>query len=223
LTALLTVRNLSHRYNADVLLSFADVLLSRGALLMVRGPSGSGKSTLLHLLGGVLPITSDAGSVLLDGTDVGSLTSKQRDGLRPFVVGWMPQRHSMIGSVSVLDNVLLPVALARRVTGADRMRASELLRALEIESLAQRRPADISVGQLARVNLARALAAQPKLLLADEPSAALDDASVNAVASVIAVYVSEGGSAIVASHDGRLRDSLLRMLGDRFSERSVAP
>lgn len=225
MTALLTVDNLSHRYNADnagMALSFGSFALNSGELLLVRGPSGCGKSTLLHLLGGVLPLGSGAGAATVDGRAMAALSGAQRDALRPFVVGWMPQRHSMINSISVLDNVLLPVALARKVTAADRARAFDLLRALDVESLTARRPADVSVGQSARVNLARALVTQPKLLLADEPTAALDEASVSSVAAQLVTYVQSGGGAVVASHDTRLRERLFAALGARMIERDLA-
>ena len=222
MAALLTVDNLSHRYNAQVSLSFASFAVTSGELLLVRGPSGCGKSTLLHLLGGVIPIGSNAGAAVIDGQALTALTGAERDALRPFVVGWMPQRHSMINSIPVLDNVLLPVALARKVMAADRARAVDLLRALDIEVLATRRPAEISVGQSARVNLARALVTQPKLLLADEPTAALDDESVVAVASQLSAYVHGGGCALVASHDARLRERLLAALGTCMSERDAS-
>lgn len=225
MTALLTVDNLSHRYNADnagMALSFGSFALASGELLLVRGPSGCGKSTLLHLLGGVLPISAGAGAAVIDSRVIAALSGTERDALRPFVVGWMPQRHSMINSISVLDNVLLPVALARKVTAADRVRAFGLLRALDIEVLATRRPAEISVGQSARVNLARALVTQPKLLLADEPTAALDDESVIAVACQLSGYVQGGGCAVVASHDTRLHARLFAALGARMIERDLA-
>ncbi|HNY46147.1 MAG TPA: ATP-binding cassette domain-containing protein, partial [Casimicrobium sp.] len=102
MAALLTVDNLSHRYNAQVSLSFASFAVTSGELLLVRGPSGCGKSTLLHLLGGVIPIGSNAGAAVIDGQALTALTGAERDALRPFVVGWMPQRHSMINSISVL-------------------------------------------------------------------------------------------------------------------------
>ena len=202
---LLTVRDLSHRFNGRADMVFGSFTVAAGSILLVRGASGCGKSTLLHLLGGVLPIAANGGSAMLDGLDMAKLSSSARDRLRPLQVGWMPQRQFMINSLSVIDNVLLPVSLAGTVDAEVRDRALHLLRVLAIPELSTQRPATLSVGQAARVCLARALLATPKLLLADEPTAALDEASSRLVAGQICAFATAGGAAIVASHDPQLR------------------
>jgi putative ABC transport system ATP-binding protein len=205
---LLTVSNLTHRFDGRPLISFGSFNLTAGAILLVGGVSGSGKSTLLHLLGGVLSMTASHGSAVLDGVNIGALSSATRDRLRPSVVGWMPQRHCMINSLSVLDNVLLPVALAGRVDREERRRAASLLHSLAISELTKQRPATLSVGQAARACLARALLAKPKLLLADEPTAALDEASTRLVAEQMLAFAATGGAVIAASHDREFRAML---------------
>jgi putative ABC transport system ATP-binding protein len=207
-TPLLTVSNLAHRFDGRPLISFGSFNLSAGTILLVRGVSGSGKSTLLHLLGGVLSMTTSHGSAVLDGVNIGALSSATRDRLRPSVVGWMPQRHCVVNSLSVLDNVLLPVALAGRVDREVRRRAASLLHSLAILELAKQRPATLSVGQTARACLARALLAKPKLLLADEPTAALDEASTRLVAEQMLAFAATGGAVIAASHDREFRAML---------------
>lgn len=187
---------------------FGSFLLPAKTVLLVRGGSGAGKSTLLHLLAGVLPLQPTHGSAVLAGRELAGLPVAARDGLRPFEVGWMPQRLCLIDTLNLRENVLLPLSLAGRVNAAAAQRAEQLMQALAIAPLALRRPAAISVGQAARVSLARALVARPKLLLADEPTAALDAASAGLVAQAIATYVAEGGAALVASHDPAL-DALL--------------
>lgn len=215
---LLNVRELSHRYAGRVDISFGSFMLDTGTVLLVRGASGCGKSTLLHLLGGVLPIGSNCGSATLDGADIATLSGSARDRLRPLLVGWMPQRQFMINSLSVVENVLLPVSLAGTVDAAVRDRAAQLLEALAIPELSNQRPATLSVGQSARVCLARALLARPKLLLADEPTAALDEASSRLVAARIIAFAAAGGAAIVASHDPQLRAWLAADNRANFSE-----
>lgn len=223
-TSLLTVRTLRHQYSprASVLppapkldgtgglLDFGSFDVNAGSILLLRGASGAGKSTLLHLIAGVLPVAPACGSVSIAGQEISGLPVAQRDRLRPFLVGWMPQRLSLIETLTVRENVLLPLALAGRTD--DGHRADQLLRTLEIDALEARRPVAISVGQAARVSLARALASRPKLLLADEPTAALDAASVTLVAGVLADFVSSGGAAVIASHDAALQDKLCERL-----------
>ena len=215
---LLNVRNLSHRYAGRGDISFGSFALNAGTILLARGASGCGKSTLLHLLGGVLPIGSNCGLAMLNGLDIATFSTSARDRLRPLLVGWMPQRQFMINSLSVLENVLLPVSLAGTVDANVRDRAAQLLKALAIPELSNQRPATLSVGQAARVCLARALLATPKLLLADEPTAALDEASSRLVAAQIIAFAAAGGAALVASHDPQLRVWLAAGNSANFSE-----
>ena len=114
----------------------------------------------------------------------------------------------MINSLSVLDNVLLPMALSGGVDTEVRRRATSLLESLAIVELAAQRPTTLSVGQAARACLARALLAKPKLLLADEPTAALDDASAQLVATQMRAFAAAGGAVLVSSHDRALRSLL---------------
>ena len=200
-TSLLSVADLSHRYSANTTISFGSFSLDAGHALLLRGGSGAGKSTLLHLLCGVLPIQPQSGTVVLAGQSLQTLTRSKRDGLRPYTVGWMPQRQFLMSSLTVLENVLLPALLAGRADDATRKRAMALLQSFAIADLAELRPQTLSVGQAARASLARALVTQPKLLLADEPTAALDAVSSRLVIAQIARYVQSGGAAIIASHD----------------------
>ena len=201
---LLIVHDLTHRFDERAEIAFGSFTLNAGSILLLRGASGCGKSTLLHLLGGVLSISANSGSAVLDGLDIAAMTTSARDRLRPRLVGWMPQRQFMINSLSVIDNVLLPVALVGGVDAEVRLRATSLLHSLAIVELAEQRPTTLSVGQAARVCLARALLTKPKLLLADEPTAALDDASARLVAQQLLAFAATGGAVMVASHDREL-------------------
>ena len=205
---LLTVCDLAHRFAGRAEIAFGSFTLNAGSILLLRGESGCGKSTLLHLLGGVLSISAKSGSAVIDGRDIAAMTTSARDRLRPRLVGWMPQRQLMINSLSVLDNVLLPMALSGGVDTEVRRRATSLLESLAIVELAAQRPTTLSVGQAARACLARALLAKPKLLLADEPTAALDDASAQLVAAQMRAFAAAGGAVLVSSHDRALRSLL---------------
>ena len=198
---MLSVTELSHRYSANTVISFGSFSLDAGQAILLRGSSGAGKSTLLHLLCGVLPIRPQSGSAVVAGQSLHTLSRSERDGLRPYVVGWMPQRQVFMTSLTVLENVLLPASLAGRADNVVRKRAMALLQSFAIANLANSRPQTLSVGQVARASLARALVTQPKLLLADEPTAALDTLSSRLVIEQIAHYVESGGSAVIASHD----------------------
>ena len=198
---MLVVTELSHRFGANLAISFGSFSLDAGHALLLRGGSGAGKSTLLHLLCGVLPIQPQHGSVQIAGQSLQSLSRSERDALRPYTVGWMPQRQFLMTSLTVLENVLLPATLAGRADPATIERATALLQSFNIAGLAQARPQTLSVGQAARASLARALVTHPKLLLADEPTAALDAVSSRLVIEQIARYVQAGGAAIIASHD----------------------
>ncbi len=212
------MQGLTHQFAARPSIAFADVTVATGSLLLVRGPSGCGKSTWLHLLAGVLPVAAGSGSVRLDDRELAGMPMRARDQLRPQVVGWMPQRQFLLAGLNVRDNILLPVSLQKQADATARSRAESLMRALAISDLSDARPATLSVGQAARVSLARALLAAPRLLLADEPSAALDEVSASLVAGQIAGYVDSGGAAIVASHDPLLRRMLMAACEGKFSE-----
>ncbi len=198
---MLTVADLLHRYAANAAISFGSFALDAGQAILLRGGSGAGKSTLLHLLCGVLPIQAQSGIVVLAGQSLQTLSRSERDGLRPYTVGWMPQRQFLMTSLTVLENVLLPASLADHADETTQQRAMALLQSFAIADLAHLRPQTLSVGQAARASLARALVTQPKLLLADEPTAALDAVSSRLVIEQIARYVQGGGAAIIASHD----------------------
>lgn len=182
-------------------LRFADVAVAQGAQVLLRGPSGSGKSTLLALIAGLL--TPRAGQVVVAGTDVGALPRGARDAWRGATLGFMPQRLHLSESLTVGQNLALPfVACGAAV---DEARIAVLLERLGLAALAARRPHELSVGQAQRVALARALVRRPRVLLADEPTANLDDAASDAVLSLLTESARENDATlVVATHDARV-------------------
>jgi putative ABC transport system ATP-binding protein len=201
---MLSLRNLEfawHRAGSVPALRFADVEVVQGAQVLLRGPSGSGKSTLLALIAGLL--TPRAGTVVVAGTDVGALPRGARDAWRGATLGFVPQRLHLSESLTVAQNLALPfIACAAAVDGA---RIAALLERLGIGALTERRPHELSVGQAQRVALARALVRRPRVLLADEPTANLDDAASDAVVSLLTESARENDATlVVATHDARV-------------------
>jgi putative ABC transport system ATP-binding protein len=166
-----------------------------GETLAVLGPSGSGKTTLLHLLG--LLLTPSSGRVEVCGLDSGAASERDRDAVRRRSIGFVFQEPLLVGHLPVLDNVRL---WRPDVT---RERCDELLGALGLEQLAGRLPSQLSGGQQQRVAVARALAPSPTLVLADEPTASLDDDTAQAVIDMLRRHTQAGGAVVIASHDVR--------------------
>jgi len=198
----LVARDLRKSYDGrtEVLRGVSLEVAPREAVL-VWGPNGSGKTTLLSLLGGLDVPTR--GSVALAGREISRLTESELAKVRLHDVGFVFQTHNLIEDLSVEENVALPLRLAKR-DPADRVR--ELLEAFDLTRLAARRPGQISVGESQRVAVARALANGPKLLLADEPTAALDAKGTAAVLEAFERARAEFGAALVlATHDHDVR------------------
>ena len=199
---MLALQGLEFQWSAgSPALRFVDVQAAQGAQLLLRGPSGAGKSTLLALIAGLL--TPSAGRVVVAGTDVGALPRGARDAWRGQALGFVPQRLHLSESLSVIENLALPfIACGAAV---DHARIGMLLDRLGLAALGQRRPHELSVGQAQRVALARALMRSPRVLLADEPTANLDDAMSATVIDLLADAARETqASLIIATHDARV-------------------
>ncbi|WP_296112660.1 ABC transporter ATP-binding protein [uncultured Limosilactobacillus sp.] len=175
-----------------------------GELVLILGPSGSGKSTFLTIAGGLQ--TPDSGSVLVDGQDVYQLSSKQRDRLRLNKIGFVLQAYNLVPYLTVLEQF----KLADKVKATGNMNPAqldELLKDLGIYELRYKYPDQLSGGQKQRVAIARALYSQPKIVLADEPTAALDSPRVAEVGALLADLAHKQNRAIVVvTHDVRLEE-----------------
>jgi putative ABC transport system ATP-binding protein len=187
-------------------LAFADITLSRGHTLVLRGASGSGKSTFLALACGLL--APSAGTIAVAGQDVGAMRGAARDAWRGRAIGFLPQRLHLSAALTVLQNLgLAYFALGLREDKAQIMRS---LDALGVADLASRLPHEISGGQAQRVALARAVLLSPQVILADEPTASLDDeAAATALAQLRACGARCGASLVIATHDARVLAALL--------------
>ncbi|MFD9881747.1 ABC transporter ATP-binding protein [Streptomyces alboflavus] len=187
-----------------------DLDVAEGELLAIVGPSGSGKSTLLHIVGTLDRPT--AGTVEIAGHDVAKLSDRSLSALRARRIGFVFQAFHLVPGVSARDNVaegLLYSGLPRAVR---RARAAEALDRVGLADRMRHRPHELSGGQKQRVAIARAVVGEPDLLLADEPTGALDSASGEAVIELLHGLNSEGATIAVITHDGQIADRLPRQV-----------
>ena len=190
--------------------------IEAGEYVAIQGPSGCGKSTLLHLLGCVDAPTS--GSLRFDGREVAALSDRDRSGLRLRSVGFVFQRFFLLPMLTAFENVEVPQAeagVARRERGR---RTAELLDFVGLAHRMHHRPAQLSGGEAQRVAIARALANSPRLLLADEPTGELDQATGEQIAGLLERVRGEGTAIVVVTHDVGLAARAGRSLRMRDGE-----
>ena len=210
---LIEVRDLAKSYGETPVFSALSFTVAAGETVAVVGPSGCGKSTLLNCLGGLDRPTS--GQVQFDGRDLSALDDHALGALRAGSIGFVFQDHHLLPQLSALENVLLPtLALAQRPNEAQvRASAKELLAKVGLAGKENRRPAQLSGGERQRVALARALINKPKIILADEPTGALDVANATTVAEVLLSLNHQAGTAlIVVTHSAALAARMSRQI-----------
>lgn len=204
---LIELAGVTKRYGTDGTTPALDrvwLRVARGEFVAVMGPSGSGKSTLLHLIAGLDRPTE--GSVRVDSIELNRLSEAALARYRRTSVGLIFQFFNLLNNLTVLDNVLLPAQLAGVARGAAKQRAEELLEQLGIDGQADAFPARLSGGQRQRVAIARALVNRPALLLADEPTGALDTRSGEGVMDLLRDLHRTGQAVVLVTHDPRLAE-----------------
>ena len=184
---MIETRNLHKSYQAgdtqvDALRGVSLKIL-HGEIVAITGPSGCGKSTLLHILGALDTPTS--GQAYLDGHPLHSLDDDKLTAIRRLKIGFIFQFFHLLPTLTVEENILLPLLLAGRVTPAARTRARELLNSVQLADRAHHRPHQLSGGQLQRAAVARALIHRPSVILADEPTGNLDSATSSIVIQLL--------------------------------------
>jgi putative ABC transport system ATP-binding protein len=202
---LIALSNVSKTYSrgaSQTALAGVTLGIPAGQFAAVMGPSGSGKSTLLNLIAGLDRPT--AGEVRVDGVSLGGLGEAALARYRRKRLGFVFQFFNLLDQLTVLDNVLLPAQLAGVKRRVARARARELLDELGIADKAKAYPGRLSGGQRQRVALARALINQPPVVLADEPTGALDTRSGEAVMDLLAQLNRRGQTMVLVTHDARL-------------------
>ena len=189
----------------------ASLRLERGEAVALVGPSGAGKSTLLHVAGLLEP--PDSGQVLVDGEDGARLGDAGRTLIRRRKLGFVYQFHHLLPDFDAQENVVLPQLVAGRSREQADERAAELLTALGLGQRLHHRPSKLSGGEQQRVAVARALANRPQLVLADEPTGNLDEATADKVlVQFLELVRGEGSAALIATHNERLAARMDRVV-----------
>ena len=191
------------------LLTDVSLAFQPASFTVITGPSGSGKSSLLYLLG-LLDVPT-AGEVFVDGAPTSALDDAARTRLRLAAFGFVFQFHFLLPEFTVLDNVMLPMRQLGRLTRPQmKERAMELLAQLDMADQANKRPDGLSGGQRQRTAVARALANDPPLVLADEPTGALDTRNAAAVFEILAGLARQGRTVVAVTHDEGLASTAQR-------------
>jgi putative ABC transport system ATP-binding protein len=184
-----------------------------GEIVVLLGPSGCGKTTLLSCLGGILTPTS--GTIRLGNVDVTALSGRELEDYRREQVGFVFQAFNLIPSLSARENIAMPLILTGHSRADAMARADELLAAVDLTERANHKPAKLSGGQQQRVAVARGLAGDPPLLVADEPTANLDHIQAEAIIRLLRDLRGQGRTIVISTHDARLvpiADRIVRMV-----------
>jgi putative ABC transport system ATP-binding protein len=213
--ALLTLNDISKRYRQGEVevqaLQDVDLVIEEGEFAALVGPSGSGKTTLLNIIGGL--DAPNSGSVQLNGNDLTKLSEAELSDFRLFQLGFIFQAYNLVPVLSALENVELVMVLQGRHTGEKRERAEHYLELVGLQELMHRRPSALSGGQQQRVAVARALAAGPRLVLADEPTANLDSENAGALLDIMhRLSHEEKTTFIFSTHDPRVMERAERII-----------
>ncbi len=199
-----------HRGQVVTALDGANLSISQGDFMAVVGPSGSGKSTLLLMLGGMLSPSS--GRILLEGQSIYDLKSDQRARLRKKKIGFVFQTFNLVPYLSALENVQIPLYLAGLDGRAQEKRATALLDRVGLADRLHHKPCELSVGQQQRVALARMLANDPAVILADEPTGNLDPETTDHVIKFLEDVNKEGRTVVMVTHDPRAAEKAKKTL-----------
>ncbi len=193
--------SLGFRYPGGVPIEFPDVDVAQGGVVLLSGPSGCGKSTWLALVAGLVRATN--GDLQVAGQKLNALNGVATDAWRAKAIGFLPQKLHLSAALTVSQNL----AMAQWAAGEseDQARIKATLESLGVADLGKRKPSQLSGGQAQRVALARAVLLQPKVVLADEPTASLDDeAAAFAVSLLLETARHQGATLVIATHDARV-------------------
>ena len=203
-------KHFQHRGKPVAALADVTLEIGQGDFVAIIGPSGSGKSTFLHLLGGMLSPTE--GKVRIGGQSLYDLTADERSALRKKKIGFVFQTFNLVPYLTALENVQVPLVLAGLAEDQQKRRAEDLLGRVGLSDRLDHKPRELSVGQQQRVALARMLANDPALILADEPTGNLDPETAEGIMDFLGELNHEGRTIVMVTHDLRLAGRAKRAL-----------
>jgi len=200
---IIKIRDLSKNYHTDAgevnVLKGVDITIGKGEFVAIMGPSGSGKSTFMNILGCLDKVT--AGNYILGGKDTKDLSRDELADLRNHMIGFVFQGFNLIPRQNLIDNVALPLVYAGMKAHERKIRAKEILKSVGLEAFGTYLPNQISGGQQQRVAIARALVNNPLLILADEPTANLDENLSRELIAQFERLKDQGITQLIATHD----------------------
>lgn len=203
-------KQFQHRGKPVTALANVSLEIPKGDFVAITGPSGSGKSTFLHLLGGML--SPSEGKVRIENDSLYELTSEQRSALRKKKMGFVFQTFNLVPYLTALENVQVPLVLAGLAEEEQKSRAESLLGRVGLTDRLDHKPRELSVGQQQRVALARMLANNPSLILADEPTGNLDPETAESIMDFLHELNKEGRTIVMVTHDLRMAQRAKRAL-----------
>jgi putative ABC transport system ATP-binding protein len=223
-TPIVEARSLRKSYDTGAVrvdaLRGIDLLLERGEMVAIMGPSGCGKTTLLNCLSGLDSI--DSGEVLVEGTPLSEMSDRERTDYRARRMGFVFQFYNLIPVLTAVENVELPLLVARVDAGEARRRALEALALVGLEKRGGHVPDQLSGGERQRVTIARSLANDPAIVWADEPTGDLDSENASEIVDLMRrLNMERGLSFLIVTHDisvGRRTDRIVRMLDGEVVE-----
>ncbi len=208
---MITITNITKSFGSLQVLKGIDLHIGKGEVVSIVGPSGAGKTTLLQIMGTLEK--ADSGSVVIDGKDVTNLGQKEMAKFRNLHLGFVFQFHQLLPEFTAMENVMIPCLIAGKSTKEAKARAKELLDFLGLAERADHKPSELSGGEKQRVAVARALANNPAVVFADEPSGSLDSRNKAELHQLFFDLRDKFGQTfVIVTHDAELADTTDRTI-----------